>query len=118
VLADRVQIQQVLLNLILNGVEAMKGAVGARELTVRTRPATSGCEVTVIDTGPGVSPDHVDRLFDAFFTTKPGGTGMGLPICRSIVESHGGKLWLEPGGEGVGGCAFRFTIPAGGEEGA
>jgi len=108
-LADRVQLQQVLMNLMLNAIEAMRTAAPPRGLTIRTERQGDGCVVSVIDTGPGVSPDRAASIFDAFYTTRSDGTGMGLPISRSIVEAHGGKLWLEPG-DGRG-AAFRFTLP-------
>jgi PAS domain S-box-containing protein len=108
---DRVQLQQVILNLILNAVEAMSGiAEGAREMRISTgRRASNGVLVAVRDFGPGLDPQSMDRLFDAFYTTKPDGLGMGLAICRSIVEAHGGKLWAtanEPRG-----AVFQFTLP-------
>ena len=92
---DRVQLQQVILNLIINAVEAMSGvSEGSRELLIGTgRDASSGVLVAVQDSGPGLNPESFDRLFDAFYTTKPGGMGMGLSICRSIVEAHGGRIW-------------------------
>jgi C4-dicarboxylate-specific signal transduction histidine kinase len=110
---DRVQLQQVLLNLILNAVEALSGvSEGARELRLSTGPdAAGGVLVTVQDSGPGLPPESVDRLFDAFYTTKPGGMGMGLSICRSIVEAHGGQIWAaRPAGPGV---TVQFTLPGG-----
>ena len=110
---DRVQLQQVLMNLILNGVDAMKGAGSPRDLAIETRRRGGDCLVSVADTGPGLSPDLSDRIFDAFFTTKADGTGMGLTISRSIVEAHGGRLWAEPGRQR--GVAFHFTLPADGE---
>jgi signal transduction histidine kinase len=113
VVADRVQLQQVLMNLMVNAIDAMKGAGDPRALTIRTRPAEGGCQVTVSDTGPGLPRDQAERIFDAFFTTKPDGTGMGLPISRSIVESHGGRLWAEPAAGA--GAAFHFTLPSEGE---
>jgi two-component system sensor kinase FixL len=108
---DRIQLQQVVLNLILNGVEAMSGVdEGPRELLVRTeREASGGVLVTVRDSGPGLDPQNVDRLFETFYTTKPEGMGMGLPICRSIIEAHEGRLWAttnEPRG-----AVFQFTLP-------
>jgi signal transduction histidine kinase len=108
---DRVQVQQVLLNLILNAVEAMSGCDGGmRELRVSTeQDASGGVLVTVRDTGPGLDSASVDRLFEAFYTTKPSGLGMGLAICRSIIEAHGGRLWAtanEPRG-----AVFQFTLP-------
>jgi PAS domain S-box-containing protein len=108
---DRIQLQQVMLNLILNALEAMSGSSeAARELLIRTdQDGTRGVHVAVRDTGPGLQPESMDRLFDAFYTTKPGGMGMGLSICRSIVEAHGGRVWAtanEPHG-----AAFQFTLP-------
>jgi signal transduction histidine kinase len=109
---DRVQLQQVILNLLINGIEAMRGVGdGARELLVRTRPAEAGgVLVAVQDTGPGLDPAKLERLFEAFYTTKPGGLGMGLSICRSIIEAHGGRLWAEA--NEPQGAMFRFTVPA------
>jgi PAS domain S-box-containing protein len=111
--ADPVQVQQVLMNLALNAVEALRRVEGAREITIATAREGRGCAVAVLDTGPGLPPEQLDRIFDAFYTTKPDGTGMGLPISRSIVEAHGGRLWAEPApGRGM---TFRFTLPAGDE---
>jgi signal transduction histidine kinase len=110
---DRVQLQQVLLNLILNAVEALSGvSAGARELRIGTGPdAAGGVLVTVQDSGPGLPPESVDRLFDAFYTTKLGGMGMGLSICRSIVEAHGGQIWAA---RAAGpGATVQFTLPGG-----
>lgn len=107
VLADRIQIQQVMVNLVRNAAEAMRHAP-RRELRIGSRPAGEGLvEVFVTDTGPGVSPELIDRLFEPFVTDKPAGTGIGLAICRSIVEAHGGKIWAEAG---PGGATFRFTL--------
>ena len=110
VLGDRVQLQQVLLNLILNAAEAM-GSVeeGARELLISTEEDQAGVVVAVRDSGPGIDPEHLDRVFDAFYTTKPSGTGMGLSICRSIIHAHGGKLWAEA--NEPRGAVFQFTLP-------
>ena len=110
VLGDRVQLQQVLLNLILNAAEAM-GAMeeGARELLISTEEGQAGAVVAVRDSGPGIDPEHLDRVFDAFYTTKPRGTGMGLSICRSIIRAHGGKLWAEA--NEPRGAVFQFTLP-------
>jgi PAS domain S-box-containing protein len=107
--ADRVQLQQVLMNLMLNGIEAMNGTGGV--LTVKSQ-LNNDCqiEISVNDTGPGLSHDKADQIFDAFFTTKPQGSGMGLAICRSIVESHGGRIWAN--GNGGRGATFHFTLPA------
>jgi signal transduction histidine kinase len=84
---DRVQLQQVILNLLINAIEAM--SEGLRELLISTaKPDSEGVLVAVRDSGPGLAPESVDRLFESFFTTKPGGLGMGLPICRSIIEAQ------------------------------
>ena len=108
--ADRVQIQQVLMNLMLNGIEAITDAAGV--VTVKSwLSENSQIEISVEDTGPGLPVDKVDQIFDAFFTTKPQGSGMGLAICRSIVESHGGRIWASSGGGGPG-ATFHFTLPA------
>jgi PAS domain S-box-containing protein len=108
---DRIQLQQVILNLILNAVEAMSGIeAGGRALRISSETdAAGGVLVTVRDTGPGLDPTGVNRLFEAFYTTKPDGMGMGLSISRSIIEAHGGRLWAcanEPWG-----AAFQFTLP-------
>jgi signal transduction histidine kinase len=110
VLGDRVQLQQVMLNLILNAVEAMSGSSAtARELLIRTEQHGPGSVlVAVQDSGPGLRPESLDRLFDAFYTTKADGLGMGLSICRSIVEAHGGHVWATPGL--VQGATFQFTL--------
>lgn len=111
--ADRVQIEQVLVNLILNGCDALASSPpGEREITVRTRPGPDGSVVvSVADRGPGISPEAAPRLFDAFFTTKDEGLGLGLSISRSIVEAHGGRI--EAGNADAGGAAFTFSIPGG-----
>jgi PAS domain S-box-containing protein len=107
--ADRVQIQQVLMNLMLNGIEAMKDTGGV--LTVKSQSPENGqIEISVNDTGPGLPMDKADQIFAAFFTTKPQGSGMGLAISKSIVESHGGRIWAN--GDGALGAAFHFTLPA------
>jgi PAS domain S-box-containing protein len=94
IVGDRVQLQQVAMNLIVNGIEAMKGVDGIREMVIKSQRAADGqILVSVSDTGIGFPPQLAEQIFEAFFTTKPGGTGMGLRICRSIVESHGGRLW-------------------------
>jgi PAS domain S-box-containing protein len=109
---DRVQLQQVILNLIINAIEAMSDIVGTpRELLIRTEPnAAGGVLVTVEDTGPGLAPEALERLFEAFYTTKPGGMGMGLSICRSIIEAHGGRL--STAANVPRGAIFHFTVPA------
>ena len=107
--ADRVQLQQVLMNLMLNGIEAMKDTGGV--LTVKSQLREDGkIEISVNDTGPGLPPGTADQIFDAFFTTKPQGSGMGLAISKSIVESHGGRIWAN--GNGGLGATFHFTLPA------
>src|SRR4029077_4988436 len=98
VIGDRVQLQQVVLNLIMNGIEAMSESMqGQRQLHVRSANDQSGrVRVAVEDSGPGLDPARADQLFEAFFTTKPEGMGMGLSICRSIIDAHGGRLWASP----------------------
>ena len=109
VLADRVQVQQILVNLIRNAREAMLQSA-RRELTVETRTLGPGSvEIAVSDTGPGIAEEVADRLFQPFVTTKPGGMGVGLSICRSIVEAHGGRLTVER--NRAGGATFRLTLP-------
>jgi PAS domain S-box-containing protein len=107
--ADRVQLQQVLMNLMLNGIEAMKDTGGV--LTVKSQLGEDGqIEISVNDTGPGLPVGMADQIFDAFFTTKPEGSGMGLAICKSIVESQGGRIWVN--NDGGSGATFHFTLPA------
>jgi PAS domain S-box-containing protein len=107
---DRVQLQQVLINLVMNGIDAMR-TVSDRpwELLIRSARHPEGVLVQVQDSGTGFDPEHADRIFEPFFTTKPDGTGMGLSISRSIVESHGGRLWAESGSDGA---LFQFTLPS------
>ena len=111
VLGDRVQLQQVLLNLIMNGIQAMAAVTDRRrELTVSVALAEPDrVQVTVEDTGPGLDPAIAQRIFEPFFTTKSDGLGMGLSICRSIIEAHGGQLWASP--RAPHGTAFHFTVP-------
>ncbi|MBV8131535.1 MAG: PAS domain S-box protein [Alphaproteobacteria bacterium] len=110
---DRIQIQQVVVNLARNAIEAMEGC-GRRELTISAVMIEEGrVEISVVDTGPGIAPEIADRLFRPFVTTKAKGMGVGLSICRSIVEAHGGELRAEPNPEG--GAIFRFSVPAVGE---
>jgi PAS domain S-box-containing protein len=110
VMADRVQLQQVLMNLMLNGIDAMKGTTGPGELTIKSEASDSKLLISVTDTGVGLPPEQPEQIFKAFFTTKDDGTGMGLPISRSIIESHGGRLWAA-GAPGRG-ATFQFTLPA------
>jgi signal transduction histidine kinase len=109
--ADPVQLQQVLMNLMLNGIEAMKGMGTGGELTIKSQQDDNRkLLISVGDTGVGLEPEQAEQIFDAFFTTKPQGTGMGLPISRSIVELHGGRLWATSNsGPGV---TFQFTLPS------
>src|SRR5215468_8657157 len=110
VLGDRVQLQQVVLNLVLNAAEAMSSVEeGARELVISTEQDQAGVLVAVRDSGPGIDLAHLDRVFDAFYTTRSSGTGMGLSICRSIIHAHGGKLWV--GANQPRGAAFQFILP-------
>jgi len=108
---DRVQLQQVVMNLLLNAVEAMgDGHAGARELLISTEQDHNGVLVAVRDSGPGIDAGHLECVFDPFYTTKSKGMGMGLSICRSIIKTHGGRLWAtacQPHG-----TLFQFTIPA------
>ncbi|UIJ46320.1 PAS domain S-box protein [Sphingomonas cannabina] len=108
VLVDRIQTQQVLINLMRNAIEAMADAP-ERVLTISSAPDEAGfVRVTVADTGPGVSPEIAENLFRAFNSTKSSGMGLGLSICRTIVEAHGGRIWMEPGPDG--GSQFHFTL--------
>ena len=112
-LGDRIQIQQVVLNLIMNGIEAMTGVTEReRQLTIRTRMENGGqVRVSIHDTGIGVSEDNIGRLFEPFFTSRSDGIGLGLPISRSIIEAHGGRLWAESALDQ--GSIFQFTLPIG-----
>ncbi|KYG98759.1 ATP-binding protein [Bradyrhizobium sp. DOA1] len=114
--ADRVQLQQVMLNLIVNAVEAMASVdEGARELLISTgRDASNHVHVTLRDSGPGLDQKNVECMFEAFYTTKPTGMGMGLAICRSIIEAHGGKMWA--GANEPRGSVFQFTLPLASDE--
>jgi PAS domain S-box-containing protein len=111
VMADRVQLQQVLMNLMLNGIEAMKDLEPSGELTISSQRGDGQLVISVSDTGMGPPPEQADQIFSPFFTTKPQGTGMGLTICRSIVESHGGRLSFTSSSSGSG-ATFQFTLPA------
>ena len=108
IMSDRVQLQQVLMNLMLNAIEALKETGGS--LSVKSRLNQEGLlQISVSDTGPGLPAMKEKQIFEPFFTTKPQGSGMGLAICRSIVESHGGCLWAAPNGDR--GACFNFTLP-------
>lgn len=111
VCADRVQLQQVVINLVMNGVQAMSGITARpRELRIRTRSFDARHALVVVeDSGTGISEENAGRLFNAFFTTKAEGMGMGLSICRSIVEAHGGRIWAESQ-EGKG-AVMQFVLP-------
>jgi PAS domain S-box-containing protein len=110
VVADRVQLQQVFMNLMLNGIDAMKDTTRKGELTITSQVEHGQVQVSVSDNGVGLRPEQADQIFKAFFTTKDNGTGMGLPISRSIIESHGGHLWAT--GVPGSGATFQFTLPA------
>jgi C4-dicarboxylate-specific signal transduction histidine kinase len=111
IMGDRVQLQQVLMNLMINGIEAMKDMEGPRELSIKSQSAEDAqLMVSVSDTGVGLPPHQADRIFDSFFTTKRDGTGMGLRISRSIVESHGGRLWAAD--NPPGGASFHLSLPS------
>jgi C4-dicarboxylate-specific signal transduction histidine kinase len=108
---DRVQLQQVILNLLINAIEAMSGMSEGRELLISTAETDpEGMLVAVRDSGPGFAPESVDRLFESFYSTKPGGLGLGLSICRSIIEAHGGQMSATT--NVPQGAVFQFTIPA------
>jgi PAS domain S-box-containing protein len=109
---DRVQLQQVILNLIINAFEAMSAGEGTRELLISSRKAENeGVLVAVRDSGPGLASASLERVFESFYTTKPSGLGLGLPISRSIIEAHGGRLWASA--NTLRGALFQFTVPAG-----
>ena len=109
---DRVELQQVILNLILNAIEAMSAtSEGSRELLItKGKTETDDVLVAVRDSGPGFAPATLENLFKAFYTTKPNGMGLGLSICRSIVEGHGGRLWASA--NSPRGAVFQFTLPS------
>jgi signal transduction histidine kinase len=109
---DRVQVQQVVLNLILNAIEAMSSVeAGKRELLISTEQSQANdILLAVRDSGPGIDPECLEHVFDTFYTTKPGGLGIGLSICRSIIEAHGGRLWVNA--NLPRGASFQFALPA------
>ena len=115
VLGDRVQLQQVILNLVMNGIEAMSPVTDRpREMLIRSSEHESDkVLVAVQDSGVGIDAQDIEKIFDAFYTTKSQGMGMGLAICRSIVEAHGGRLWATANEDR--GATFRFTLPTGGD---
>src|SRR6266850_378714 len=114
VFADRIQLQQVMLNLMMNAIEAMTQVSGPRELLISSAVDDSKSVVVVVrDSGPGLDSKSLERLFEPFYTTKPQGMGMGLAICRSIIEAHGGRLWAIANEER--GATFQFALPTGGE---
>jgi signal transduction histidine kinase len=108
---DRIQLQQVLINVVTNGIEAMRGiVVGERELLIRSIKTDRNVLIEVQDSGPGVKREDVERIFQPFFTTRPQGIGLGLSISRSMVESHGGRIWTIPGSRGA---LFAISLPVG-----
>jgi C4-dicarboxylate-specific signal transduction histidine kinase len=111
VLGNRVELQQVIINLLVNGIQAMSSVIGPRELLIRSRRhEPDQILVAVEDSGIGIEPENIDRLFNTFFTTKPDGIGIGLSICRSIIERHDGRIWAAP--KAGTGSTFQFTLPA------
>jgi signal transduction histidine kinase len=111
IVGDRVQLQQVAMNLIINGIEAMKDVDGVREMVIKSwQSEDEQILVSVSDTGTGFPPQLAEQIFEPFFTTKPRGTGMGLRISRSIVESHSGRLWAV--GTPGSGATFHLSLPA------
>jgi signal transduction histidine kinase len=108
---DRVHISQVLLNLIVNGIEAVQASpVGDRRIVIEARTEGRQVEIAVCDSGPGIPTPNLERIFEPLYSTKSGGLGMGLAICRTIVEAHSGRLWAEHGREGSG-ATLRFSLP-------
>ena len=108
---DPIQLQQVLINLLMNAIDAMRDCdLGKRKMSVNTAPVNgSSVEVSVADTGTGIPPDKLKNVFDAFYSTKGHGTGLGLSIARTIVQTHSGRIWAENCPQG--GALFRFTLP-------
>jgi C4-dicarboxylate-specific signal transduction histidine kinase len=117
VMADRVQLQQVIFNLVTNAIEAMSTtAAGSRVLRLRSEATETGeCIIAIEDSGPGIEPDTLERIFEPFFTSKSKGMGMGLSICRSIVEAHGGRLWVAQ--NTPTGAVFQLVLPVAAEHG-
>jgi signal transduction histidine kinase len=110
VMADSLQVQQVMMNLIMNSIDAMKDVDQPRAISIRSQSAEDRqLTISVSDTGVGLPPQHADKIFDAFFTTKSHGIGLGLRISRTIIESHGGRLWATP--NSPSGASFYFTLP-------
>ena len=110
-MADRVQLQQMVMNLVINAMDAME-PIADRPKLLRVKSSIGDGDIVVVaieDTGTGIDADKVDRVFDALFTTKPNGMGMGLSICRSIIEAHNGRLGVSPGAQY--GSVFRFELP-------
>jgi C4-dicarboxylate-specific signal transduction histidine kinase len=116
VFGDRIQLQQVMLNLMMNAIEAMTQTTGPRELLISSGPDDSkGVLVVVRDSGPGLDSKSLERLFEPFYTTRPQGMGMGLAICRSIIEAHDGRLWATSNRDRRG-ASFHFSLPTGSEK--
>ena len=113
VVGDRVQLQQVVINLVINAIQAMASVTARpRELSIRSQRNEAGrVLIEVADSGHGIGSNNLEQLFKAFFTTKPAGMGMGLSICRSIIEAHGGTVWASD--NTPSGAVFHFTLPAG-----
>jgi signal transduction histidine kinase len=112
---DRVQLQQVMLNLIINAIQAVSACAGASNLLIHSAAASGPYSVLVAveDTGPGIEPADLERIFESFYSTKPSGLGMGLSICRAIIDAHGGRLWASS--RSPCGAVFQFTLPTGTE---
>ena len=111
VVGDNIQLQQVMINLIMNAIEAMNiTAEGRRKLLIKSQKTSGGVRIEVRDLGKGFNPAHVERLFEPFFTTRPEGMGMGLSVARSIIEMHGGRLWVSSATPK--GTVFEFTLPS------